>query len=298
MPHDPATYATRTFRAILLIVAAYFAYSVADLCAKILQERYSVYQVLGMSGIIGLSITSIWLFTAHGPRAFLPPRLRLHLIRAFFSAGTSYFGIRALATLPLADFYGIVFSMPFIVMILAVLLLDEKVGWRRWLATAVGFSGVLIIAGPQFHHIGEGVICAMIGAVCGASNIICLRKIGKDQPLPLYGFYPFLFITISQIAGLIITDSYVPFRMEDMKLFFIHGPVILTAIILVSMGFSRAPETAVVAPFHYTQIIWGVAFGWMFFHVLPSSTTAIGIALVTGAGLYSIWREYRRKHMV
>lgn len=282
----------RTLHAILFIVVGYFGYSLADLCSKILQEHYSIHQVLGASGLSGLAITGIWLFASHGYRAFLPPRMKLHLLRAVFVTGTAYFMVRSLHTLPLADFYGIVFVMPFIAMALSVLILGEKVGWRRWLAASVGFSGVLVIAGPQFQQIGEGFICALLGALCAAANIICLRKIGKDQPLALYGFYPFLLIAVWQIGMLIQTKSFVPFQVADLPYFLLHGPVIVMGIVMVSVGFARAPETAVVAPFHYTQIIWGVLFGWIFFHTLPTHTTWIGIALVTGAGLYSLWREY------
>jgi len=287
---------TRTFNAIALIIVGYLAYSIADLCSKILQETYSVYQVLSVSGTVGFFITGIWLYVRHGAASFLPPNLKLHLVRAAFVLGTAYFMVRSLHTLPMADFYGIVFIMPFLVMILAIVLLGEKVGWRRWTAAMVGFSGVLIIAGPQFEHIGEGVICALLGALCAALNIIWLRKIGSSAPRPLYGFYPFVFIMIFSILGLALSGTYVPFQADDLFYFAFHGPVIVLGIVFVSIGFATAPETAVVAPFHYTQILWGVMFGWMFFNVLPTANTWIGLLLITAAGLYSLWQEYKVHH--
>ncbi len=284
--------------AIACVIAGYFFYSVADLCSKILQEHYSIHQVLAVSGSVGMVITGIWLATRHGLKSFIPPRMGLHMLRAVFVTGTAYFMVRSLHTLPLADFYGIVFIMPFLAMALAVMLLGEKVGWRRWAAAGVGFCGILILAGPQFSHVGEGVICAFLGAAFGAANIICLRKLGHGQPLPIYGFYPFLMITVTQVFMLYASNAVLPFRMEDAVYFGLHGPAIVFAILLVSTGFARARETAVVAPFHYTQIIWGVAFGWIFFDALPTTTTWAGLTLVAGAGLYSLWREYRRTHHI
>lgn len=293
--HDP-NYKQKTFEAISMIVLGYCAYSVADLCSKILQETYNVHQVLSVSGLIGLGITSIWLYARHGAGAFFPYNIKAHILRGLFVMGTAYFMVRALKMLPLADFYGIVFIMPFLVMILAIVFLGEKVGWRRWLAATVGFTGVLVIAGPQFDEIGEGVVCALLGALCAAANIIMVRKIGRDVPVPLYGFYPFVFIFIFNVVLMLATGVYIPFEAKDAFYFAFHGPVIILGIVYVSMGFARAPVAAVAAPFHYTQIIWGILFGWLFYNTVPSSTTALGIFLIVAAGLYSLWREYRHGH--
>lgn len=296
MPSEPATYKTRTLQAIAFVILGYFGYSVADLCAKLLQQHYGIYQVLGISGAVGFTITGLWLLLRYGPKAFFPANLKLHLIRAVFVFGTAYFAVAALRTLPLADFYGIVFMTPFLVMILAVLVLNEKVGWRRWLAALVGFSGVIILAGPQFNNLSEGVIYAACGVICAGFNVITIRKIGSNAPIPLYGFYPFLLIGGINLTAMIMTDSFLPFEKEYLPAFVFHGPFVALGLLGISIGFSKAPETAVVAPFHYIQIIWGVLFGYIFFHTLPTQTTVMGLTLIIGAGLYSLWREYRRKH--
>ncbi len=298
MTTDITTNKARTLAAIGYIVLGYFCYSLADLCSKILQDTYSVYQVLSVSGGSGLLITAVWLYMKHGAKSFLPSNLKLHLIRSVFVLGTAYFMVRALSLLPMADFYGIVFVMPFLVMILAIFMLGERVGWRRWVAAIVGFAGVVVIAGPQFEQIGEGVICAFLGALFAAMNIIWLRKIGPGAPLALYGFYPFLFILVFNVLGTAISGTYVQFQLEHLPYFLMHGPVVVVAITLTSIGFSTAPEAAVVAPFNYTQIIWGVLFGYVFFNVMPTNTTWAGIIMIVAAGLYSIWREYKRTHAV
>ncbi len=281
---------------IALVVFGYFAFSVADLCSKKLQESYSIYQVLGTSSSIGLIITSLWLFIGYGKRAFFPANLKLHLIRALMVLGTAYFMVRSLQTLPLADFYGIIFIVPFLVMILAVALLKETIGWRRWMAAVVGFLGIVVLAGPQFDHIGEGIVCALIGAFCAACNIIALRKIGAKGPVPLYGVYAFAAIAGFNLSMMVATGVFKPYAVEYLPYFLIHGPIVILGILGTSMGFAKAPEAVVVAPFQYTQIIWGVLFGWFFFQALPTANTWIGLALVIGAGLYSLWREYRRAH--
>lgn len=296
MSFESLPYKTRALHAIYLVTFGFLGYSVADLCSKTLQEYYNIYQVLSVSSIFGLILSGTWLLMRHGVSSFCPQKPFLHFFRSLAVLGTGYFMVRSLHTLPLADFYGIVFLMPFLGIILSVIFLKERVGIHRWAAVAVGFAGVIVLAGPQFNTIGEGVICAALGALCGATNMILVRKIGYGAPLPLYSFYPFLTIFTFMSSAMVATDSYVPFRMEDLPMFLIHGPVVFLAITLTSLGFSKAPETAVVAPFQYTQAIWGVVFGWLFFNALPTPTTWTGLAIIISAGLYTVWREYKRKH--
>ncbi len=285
----------QTMKAIFFVVLGYFGYSVADLCSKYLQQFYSIYQVLGISAGIGCVVTGTWLLTRYGIKAFFPANFKMHALRAFCVLGTAFFMVSALRTLPLADFYGLVFITPFLAMILSIIFLNEKVGWRRWAAACVGFTGVFILAGPQFGTFGEGVIFALLGVVCAASNMICLRKIGSGGPLPLYGFYPFLLMTTFNTTMIFATDNYTPIAAEHIGWYALHGPIVIMGILCLSIGFSKA-ETSVVAPYQYTQIIWGVTFGWLFFHTMPSETTWIGLVLIIGSGLYSLWREYVRKH--
>ncbi|MFA5592574.1 MAG: DMT family transporter [Micavibrio sp.] len=296
MPHTPPSSHTQTLHAASLVILGYCGYSVADLCSKIMLEYYSIYQILGVSSLIGLIATSAWLLIGHGKKSFLPAKMKLHLLRAVFVTGVGFFMVSALRTLPLADFYGIVFIMPFIVMILAILLLGEKVGWRRWGAALVGFSGIIVLAGPQFEQIGEGVFFALLGALCAALNIILLRKIGSGEPAPLYGVFPFLLSTLFNLSVLFMLGDFKPYQIEHLVYVFVHGGVLVLGIVYLSKGFSLAPETAIVAPLHYTQIIWGVLFGWIFYNVVPTATTMTGVAMVIAAGLYSIRRDYKIKH--
>lgn len=283
-------------QAVFLVVFGYLAFSVADLCAKKLQVDYNIHQVLATSGTFGMMVTGYWLLARHGIAAFLPANLVMHLLRALSVLGTAYFMVRSLQTLPLADFYGLIFMTPFFVMILAVLFLKENVGWRRWAAALVGFLGIIILAGPQFENIGEGVVCALLGAFFAAVNIVMLKKIGTGAPLPLYGFYAFAAMSIFNIVMLLVTGAFRPYDAAHFPVFITHGPMVLLGVLALSIGFAKAPESVVVAPFQYTQIIWGVFFGWAFYQVMPTMTTWVGLSLVIGAGLYSLWREYARAH--
>ncbi len=296
MPDNIVSRKSLFLQAVLLVVGGYLAFSIADLCSKILQETYNIHQLLATSGTFGSIVTGTWLLARYGVRAFLPSNVVMHLFRAASVVATAYFMVRSLQTLPLADFYGLIFITPFIVMVLAVPFLKESIGWRRWAAAMVGFTGILVLAGPQFNHIGEGVVCALLGAFFAAVNIVMLKKIGTGAPLPLYGFYAFAMMGSFNIAALLLNGAFLPYDAAHLPVFMVHGPMVLLGLLSISIGFAKAPESVVVAPFQYTQIIWGVFFGWAFYHAMPTATTWIGLSLVIGAGLYSLRREYARAH--
>lgn len=286
-------YKTRIIQAVGLLIIGFFSFSISDLCAKFLQNHYSVYQILAVSGTINLVVSSLWLIVKHGPKSMIPINWRLHLIRGSIILGTAFFMVSALKTLPLADFYGVVFLSPFFLLIFMVTFFKEKVGWHRWLALTVAFGGVIVLAGPQFGHIGIGYVYALCGAIFVALSIVALRKIGHGAPLPLYAFYPSLFISGFNIMMLMVTDSYKPFQFEDLVFFSFHGPSVLLGIIATSIGYAKAPQASMVAPIVYTQVIWGVFFGLVFFNTMPTETTIIGLIMIIGAGIYSIRRDYK-----
>lgn len=291
-----SSYKIRILQAVGLLILGFLGFSIADLCSKILQEDYRIYQILFISGSFGMVVSGTLLFLRHGWKAFFPPNVFLHILRGGVTLGTAFCMVSALRTLPLADFYGVVFLSPFIMLILTVLFLSEKVGWRRWSAVAIAFTGVLILAGPQFNTFGEGFVYAMLGALCSATSVILLRKIGHGAPLLLYGFYPSLFIALFNGAAMIATDSALPLTGDHTVYFFFHGPAAMMGVICTSLGYARSPEASIVAPFMYTQIIWGILFGWLFFAAVLTPTTVAGLALIIGAGCYSIWRDYHRAH--
>lgn len=297
MHSELVAYRKLIVQAVGLIILGYFGFSVADLCAKLLQQNgYKVPQILFVSGMLGACFSGTWVFLRHGWRAFFPHNVHLHIIRGVLIFATAFLMVSGLKTLPLADFYGVTFLMPFVILIMSVLFLHERVGWRRWSAVAVGFVGVFVLAGPQFDHLGIGFVMTLVGVFFGSAGVILLRKFGPSTPLPLYGFYPSFFIGGLNGILMLVLGDYVPFRPEDLHLFAIHGPAAVMGVLAVSMGYARSPEVSIVAPFLYTQIIWGIFFGWYFFAVMPVNTTWMGLVLVIGAGCYSIWRDYQRAH--
>lgn len=284
-------------QAILFVCLGWLSFAVADGFSKYLVQFYPVTSILFINGVIGVVISLVWLSTRYSLKNLITPKFKLHLLRMVWTTGTSFAVVHALKYLPLADFYGISFLSPFFIALLAFFLLNEKLGWRRFAAMAVAFAGVLILAGPQYQTHNVGLVWAFMAPVFVALNALTVRKIGTGEPLPLFPFFPFMGMIILN-GALALTPSHPLVLPNPNDIFYFIGctVAVIGGLLGFANGFSRASESVVVAPFLYTQMIWGIIIGIIFFNATPTATTLAGAALIIGAGLFSFYREYRRAH--
>lgn len=279
--------------AIFIVCLSYFGFSCADVFSKILGQSYNVHQLLAYTGAFGVMVSGIWLWRTLGWRGFIPKeKKRWHFARALSVAGIPICVISALQYLPLADYYGISFTAPFLILIMSALFLKEQVGPARWGAVVAGFIGVLILTGPKFDDVGPGLLFACSAAVFVSLSVITVRKIGH-APRPYYIFFPFCATWIINLIALPVLGEYQAVAPQDIWKFAALMTFVISSQLGFAIGHTRASSAAVTAPFLYTQIIWGVLFGWIIFGDFPVATTWIGVAIIIGAGLFSVWRERR-----
>lgn len=280
-----------TLRLIILNILGWSCYAFADTLGKYLSSSYSVSQILLIASSIAGSVLISWIYLKQGWKGFTSPKLKYHLIRAAGVAGVSFCVMNAFSRIPLADFYGVTFSAPFLILIFLALVLKEPVGWHRWVAVGVGFLGVLILAGPEFKTLNVGYLYAAAATGLITFTSIIIRKIGKDEYLPLYGVYPPIFIALFN-APMALAD-FVPVAPFHVLLFGLYGAIILGGLLMTTYSIAKIHEMAIVAPFQYAQIVWGIIFGFFIFGDVPVATTYIGLILIVGAGLYTIYREHQ-----
>ena len=205
----------------------------------------------------------------------------------------------ALTRLPLADATAISFASPLITVALAAVILKERVRVYRWTAVIVGFFGVIVMLIPHFdlsRYAAAGVastaavgsLLALTSAVCNAGTVIQTRRLTQSETTSSIVFY---FSLICAIAGALT----LPFAW--------HSPTWRELMALVSLGFLgglahifltesyRYAAASVVAPFDYSSMLWALLLGYWLFGELPEKLVYLGAAIVTGAGLFVIWRE-------
>src|SRR5690606_40839121 len=109
-------------------------------------------------------------------------RWPLHLLRGALGITMMAGFVYGLARMPMSTAYAITFVAPLVITALAVPLLGEKVGPRRWAAIVVGLLGVLVVLRPT----GEGMIsmaglALVAAAVCYALAAITVRVLTQHD---------------------------------------------------------------------------------------------------------------------
>lgn len=287
----------RVGRGIAMALLGFFLFVCTDTVLKELTQRYPVVQVLFMqASFTCLAMISIGVVTRAG-RQMLPRRVSIHAVRAIFALGTGLGVLTGLARLPQADVYAIIFSAPLIVTALSVPMLREPVGWRRWSAVLVGFVGVLIMLAPGGGGFDWAAVAVLAAAFSYALSMLIVRREGPNEHPLAFGITGTGFQSVTMGAVLVVVGGVWP---QPVDLAIAAGAGVLAALALLAvMGAYRSAPAAVVAPFQYTQMVWGVALGYLVFGDLPGPRTVVGSAIVVAAGLFILWREtVRRRALV
>jgi drug/metabolite transporter (DMT)-like permease len=282
-------------RGIGFAVLSYACFSTGDATIKLASGHFSVFQIAFTVAMFALVPVMFLTRGQGGLRALVPTRWHLVALRGVLTTVCSLLAWKAFSILPLAEAYAILFATPMLVTGLSALVLREEVGWRRWTASAVGFVGVLIMIRPDFQTLGLGHLLAALAALAGSFGMITLKRIGSSESSASILFAVFLGIMLA--SGPMAVAHFVMPAWHEVGLLAVAGLLMgcgQAGLVLAT----RETPAVVVAPFQYSQMIWGVLFGALLFGDLPAPVLFVGMALVVASGLYTIWRETVRQRPV
>ena len=211
--------------------------------------------------------------------------LLVHL-RGISGISGGLLSIYAFTHLPLAEAYALIFLIPIFVTVLSVVILREPVGWRRWLAVIAGFGGILLVVRPGFREITIAHAAGIGVAFFGALTIILLRTLaGSERRSTLMGII-IAYSLVVNFAGM-LPD----FEMPRPTLLAAMGAAgILTGLAQAASG---APANH-IAPVQYSQIVWAILLGALFFAEVPDFVTFLGLGVLAMSGLFTFIREETR----
>ncbi|NTC96684.1 DMT family transporter, partial [Agrobacterium tumefaciens] len=208
----------------------------------------------------------------------------------------------ALAYLPLVNVTVLSYTTPLFTIMLAALLLGEKVRIYRWSAVLTGFIGVFITLSPNLVFDAAsgparidgvamiGTALALTGALCAAFSSIAVRHLNSIEK-------PSRIVLIYTLTGVVAGLATLGFgwKMPDFHQFLLlAGGGLAGGIGQIAMTLSlRHAQASLLAPFDYTTMIWAIALGYLFMAEVPTGATIIGALTVIAAGLFAMWRENR-----
>ncbi|WP_292020571.1 DMT family transporter [Maritimibacter sp. UBA3975] len=278
-------------RGAALMVLAMGMFASEDVLVKIVTERVPLGVVLVVLGGVGAAIFAIMsavrgqsVFT----RRFFHPIILIRNLGEL--VGTTCF-VLGLTLVPLGLLSALLQANPLFVNIGAILFLGMTVGWRRWVAIAVGLVGVVIILRPGAEAFRPEALLGLGAAIGLAVRDVATRITPKDiHPLQTssWGFF------MGMIAGAVLLLFEAPILPGASD-----AGLMLGATALGMMGYyalTRAMQTGdvpAVTPFRYTRLVYAIIFALVFFDEVPDLWTLVGAALIVAAGLYTIIREAR-----
>ena len=266
------------------------AFVLNDGLMKAVFDSMSIYQAIFLRGLI--TVPLIALLAWHKGELIVSIALRnrfLLALRVAAEVGATVGFLTALKHMPLANVTAILQVLPLTVTMAAALFLGEKVGWRRWLAIAIGLAGVMIIIRPGMEGFSVYSIWALVAVGCVTIREIATRKLSADLPS-----LPVALATAIAIGGLgavmLPAVEWAPVSASALSLICGASLAIIGGY-LFSVMTIRIGDIGFVAPFRYTAMVWALILGLLMFGEIPDMPTITGTVIIILTGLYSLHRE-------
>ncbi len=235
-------------------------------------------------------IVVIPFFIRDGLAPLRTSKLGLLTLRGVLNFGAMLCFFTALSMAPIADVTALSFTAPLFATLLAVLILKEKLGWRRVAAIVAGFVGTLIVLRPGFAEISTGYIMVLIATIFWGACVIIIKTLSRTESS----------VTITTYMSLVMAPlALVP------ALFVWSWPSLTDFAWLAFLGFLggcgqmavaqalRHAETHVAMPFDFVRLIWVSITGYLFFAEVPDIFVWLGGALIFSSTAYITIREHK-----
>lgn len=279
---------------VIFTLLGFSIFSFADVCLKITSSGYNPFAVaLYMNVFTIIFITPVILYCGGFKKIAKTASLKLHGLRSYFMMINFLCVIYAFSQLPLAMAYIIVFTMPFMLNILAIIIFKEKISPHRWLAILIGITGVIIAMRPGLEPFTLAMGVAIFGTFFNASAASTVKFIPRSDHWLSYAFYVMVFQTpilatiVLYQGGTLLPDLT---NWKLMPWFLAGGLAYIAALSLIPQALQRI-DASIVGSLIYIAFPWGVFYGYFIFNDVPDLWTLAGAVIIIGSGLFLIYRE-------
>ncbi len=287
----------RPVLAVVLKLSALFLFTAMSALVKALSEDFPPGEMVFFRSVFAIPVIIIWL-TARGELAhgFVVKKPMGHFWRGVL--GTTAMGLTftGLSLLPLPEVTAIGYATPIFTLILAAVMLGERIRMIRIGAVAIGLLGVLVMIWPRLGS-AEMEFTATIGALCvlgatlarGFVQIHIRQLVQVDHPAAVVFYFS---VTASVLSATTIFFGWTMPNWEQAAILIAMGLIGGVAQILVTSSY-RFGQASMLAPYDYTSMLFAIIIGYFWFDELPTISILIGAALVIAGNVVVIWREHQ-----
>ncbi|HUA53165.1 MAG TPA: DMT family transporter [Candidatus Sulfotelmatobacter sp.] len=279
----PAVAAQRSddLRGGLLMLASGLLFSISSAAVKELATDLPVFVVAALRHAFAL-VWFVPLIARRGPAYFTTRRYFSHLYRGAFGFVSFLAFIYVLPLLNLADVIALSFTTPLWSLLLTVLFLGERVPPARWLATAVGFAGVILIAKPS-SAVGLASTIALSSALLSSLAMMKVKQLSLTEPPDRIAFY---FMLNGLLMGLpLALPVWRTPEPRQWLLLALMGGLSFAGQICLSRAYAIGTFSK-MAPMDFFRLPLGILVGFVLFGELPDAFSVLGMAIVVAASLF------------
>jgi drug/metabolite transporter (DMT)-like permease len=274
---------TRQGGGILLIVLTTLCFAGLDTATKHATALAPVLMLLWFRYLFQATVTFAVRFPVQGTSLWQTANPRFQTLRGallLITSACSFFGLQHL---PVGEFTAMVMLSPLVATALAAWVLKNHVSTGRWILSATGLMGVLLVVRPGGQVFGWALLFPAVLVVAYAWFQVLTSRLSGDEDPYTTQFY-------SGLVGAVIMSPVVLFSWNTSALL-AHWPWFVLIGFLGTFGhlmliraYMRAPAP-VLSPYLYTQIAFATLSGWLVFGHVPDALAWAGIAVIAASGV-------------
>ena len=277
-------------RAALWMSAASLLVALSAACVRELSGNYSVLQLVFLRSVIGTILLAPWILRMGQRGVLRTTRLPLYLLRTTLSYSGMVCVFYGFAHMPIGEVYTLLFLVPLITILLAVMILGERAGPQAWVACGIGFIGALVVLRPGIIAISLAAFAVLYTAASYAAVNICIKSISRtDTPEQITVYGHGLALPFSLIPALLVWKTP---EWEHVPWILALGMLQLFSALFHARAVS-AVDARVVQPFNFLRLPFSVVIAWFLFAELPSNWTWLGAVLIFAGSYYALYSEGR-----
>ncbi len=284
-------------RGSLLMAVAMAGFTMNDTITKAVSAEMNFGQVMLVRGVFAIALIAALAWHQRALRPLRTLMMKPVALRVVGEVGGTVSFLAAIVHLPLANTAAIFQALPLAITLGAALIFGEPVGWRRWLAIAAGFIGVLIIVRPGIEGFDQFSLLALVSVVFCALRDLATKRIPAHIPSLFITLLTTVTVTMTGAAILVPLGGWTPPSGRALGLLALAAVLLLIGYQCVIMAL-RAGDISAVAPFRYSALLWAMLLGYLVFGDVPDGPMVTGASIIVLSGLYAFHRERKRHRPV
>ena len=281
----------RVLRGIAWAVVSMALFTLTPICVRFLSSEMHAVEIIFHRSLIATVALLAW-FAWTGIARLRTRVIGSHVGRSVLNFAGMALWFQAIVAMPLAEATALHFTLPLYTVIFAALFLGERVGWRRWSATAVGFFGALIVLRPGAVPIEAPALMVLASAAFYGGAVVMIKLLTRtDAALPIAFYSNLLMGLIALVPTIFLWRGPAP---ADLPLLLALAAIGTAAPYCFTRALA-ALDASVVAPLDFLRLPFTALAAWLIFAEVPDRWTWLGAVVIFGSTTYVARREARLK---